>query len=193
MMAQDVSSDATIAERSTPGSFWANADRVAQLRELIEKGLTASQIARVMGAPSRNSVISKASRAGWRIGRRDNADKQASRIIGRIKARSGKPFPKAPKVPEMPTAPLPPASEYDKARLSFEELDQDGRQDCRWPVGDPRTAGDDKPLFCGEPQARGSKYCAVHFHRSRAAPIRPAQVGVTVSNVIEIKPESVSA
>jgi GcrA cell cycle regulator len=44
-----------------------------------------------------------------------------------------------------------------------------GAHDCRWPIGEPRQPGFH---FCGEPQAAGRPYCALHWQMA-FQPARP--------------------
>ncbi len=43
------------------------------------------------------------------------------------------------------------------------------REDCRWPIGDPQTAGFH---FCGKPKQEGHPYCESHVRRA-STPGRP--------------------
>lgn len=45
------------------------------------------------------------------------------------------------------------------------------RNDCRWPIGDPREAGFH---FCGAPQLGGRPYCELHW-RMALQPPRPRE------------------
>jgi GcrA cell cycle regulator len=46
------------------------------------------------------------------------------------------------------------------------------KNDCRWPIGDPRHADFH---FCGAPQTPGRPYCELHW-RMAFQPARPRQV-----------------
>jgi len=135
-------------------------DRVAMLRELWTKGLSASQIAVQLGGVSRNAVIGKAHRLGLESrpspirggggGSRSRRNRAISRAIEARALRgtmaneenSGEP---AERVVERPLA--PPARPISDVK------------DCLWPIGDP---GDAAFGFCGEETSPGRPYCAAH-------------------------------
>ena len=52
-------------------------------------------------------------------------------------------------------------SKAPKALLDLEA------NDCRWPIGEPRQPGFH---FCGEPQAAGRPYCALHWQMAFQPP-----------------------
>jgi GcrA cell cycle regulator len=136
-------------------------DRVAMLRELWTKGLSASQIAVQLGGVSRNAVIGKAHRLGLESrpspirggggGSRSRRNRAISRAIEARALRGtmandeengGEPV---EKVTERPLAPpVRPISDV---------------KDCLWPIGDP---GEDAFAFCGEETSPGRPYCAPH-------------------------------
>lgn len=80
--------------------------------------------------------------------------------------------------------PLPSPTEYDVARVSFDDLE---RHHCRFPVGEPAETGTDKPLFCGDQSIPGLPYCAAHARRCFAPP--PQRKQIHDSNVVEFKRE----
>ena len=140
-------------------------DRVAMLRELWSKGLSASQIAVQLGGVSRNAVIGKAHRLGLESrpspirgggsGSRSRRNRAISRALEAKALRGtmadeeigGEPVlsNSGEKVVEQPLArPARPVSDV---------------KDCLWPLGDP---GEDSFGFCGEDTAPGRPYCAKH-------------------------------
>jgi GcrA cell cycle regulator len=140
-------------------------DRVAMLRELWTKGLSASQIAVQLGGVSRNAVIGKAHRLslesrpspirGGGGGSRNRRNRAISRAIearalrGTMANEELGSDTEAPengeKVMERPLA--PPARPISDVK------------DCLWPIGDP---GEDEFGFCGEETSPGRPYCATH-------------------------------
>jgi len=140
-------------------------DRVAMLRELWTKGLSASQIAVQLGGVSRNAVIGKAHRLGLESrpspirggggGSRSRRNRAISRAIearalrGTMANEELGSETEAPengeKVMERPLA--PPARPISDVK------------DCLWPIGDP---GEDGFGFCGEDTSPGRPYCATH-------------------------------
>jgi GcrA cell cycle regulator len=129
-------------------------DRLTALRTLHAKGMTARQIADEM-ALSRNAVLAKL----WREGlsrqtpapkprpQRDEAaklrDKTASADIEALLASWVRPG-------------------VDVARKPLVELEA---EDCKWPIGEPGTAGFG---FCACRRVAGAPYCTAHLERSRA-------------------------
>ena len=194
-----------------PGSFW-TPERDEVLRRLwLGDAHSARQIAAVLGAPAtRNSVIGRAqrlslpSKAGAARGKakgaslgihpretaiRINNARNGMRLDFSNKGK-GKPFVLRDKVDPMklsadPT-PLPQPAPDDKARISFNKLEN---HHCRWPVGDTSDVGLDTPIFCGLSRVpgSGSSYCPGHTARA-FAPVRPRHQSIpTDSNVIVLK------
>lgn len=163
------------------GSGW-TAERVERLKTLWAEGNSARAVARILGGfrnygdGGRSAVIGKVHRLGLPP-RACGAKPGAKRRYGAIRTRSTEAMnnrafgnPIAP-VPKLPVLPIPPAAEYDRARVIFLELD---RHHCKWPVADPQEAGHDKPLFCAEKRIPGSPYCYAHHSRAYT-PVRPRQ------------------
>jgi GcrA cell cycle regulator len=149
---------------------WTDA-AVARLRRSWADGRSAAQIARELGALSRSAVVAKARRLGLRrgaaapeaksisavprcasrVGALTHAEKllrQHERALARQQA-----FAPAPSAPQ----PEPMAQTLPARRpCSLLEL---GRDTCRWPIGDPGSAGFH---FCGAPPDRDHVYCVHH-------------------------------
>jgi len=131
--------------------FWTD-DHVARLKQLWTDGYSASQIASMMAAPSRNSILSKVHRL--------NLESRTTSS------------PRQPRPPSTPTRapspriPAPPIDEPAPLILA------DGKRvtvltaafsSCRWPYGDPAL---EDFHFCGHQKRKGSSYC--EFHTARA-------------------------
>ncbi len=152
-------------------------ERVEKLKELWAEGLSASEIARVLGGVTRNAVIGKVHRL---------------RLAGRAPARRGKPASGSPakrREPRKKTATQRPATpvtngatalkaqketapveavKAEVAPLSLVESPCEGRitnimdlthKTCRWPIGDPT---DENFAYCGDNAQPGSPYCEHH-------------------------------
>jgi|TARA_B100001029_G_C14803163_1_gene308249 GcrA cell cycle regulator len=132
-------------------SNWDEA-REAKLKELWEKGHTASQIAEILGGTTRNAVIGKAHRlklAGRAKSKKpekqkrqlsNDQNKEEKYISRRARFRSlllDKDF-----EPENPK--------------KLEELDD---KNCRWPIGHP---DEENFYFCGRSPIDGFSYCKLH-------------------------------
>lgn len=115
-------------------------ERVDKLRELWDKGLSASQIAKELGeGVTRNAVIGKAHRMGL-----------ASRPSP-VKADPAKK--PAKKVTEKAAAPVKKSS---GGKVTLLELTE---RMCKWPIGHP---GEADFHFCGKPSRPGFPYCLEH-------------------------------
>ncbi len=163
-------------------------ERIETLRNLWEKGLTASQIAEKLGNVSRNAVIGKAHRLGLKARPspvkgdsdgtpRETAKKAAAPAAPRPKAEpvakeaaAAAPEPRA--VPEA-KAPAPAAPKQQmpvraampvapvKPRAPGEKVTLLDLSDkiCKWPIGHP---GEPDFQFCGRPVNPGFPYCTAH-------------------------------
>ena len=128
-------------------------DRVEQLKSLWTEGLSASQIARVLGGVTRNAVIGKVHRLG---------------LAGRATpTRSDRPrIPSAPRLNVRPHIPEPPVVEEEPVTLDDGNhatvLTINDRM-CRWPIGDP---SENAFHFCGRKPKSGSPYCEAHARKA---------------------------
>jgi GcrA cell cycle regulator len=133
-------------------------ERVDQLKNLWTEGLSASQIARVLGGVTRNAVISKVHRLGL-AGRATPTRSERPRV------------PSAPRMPRMPrisARPIeepaaieePPVTLEDGAHVSILAIND---RMCRWPIGDPSTS---EFHFCGHMPKAGSPYCEAHARKA---------------------------
>jgi GcrA cell cycle regulator len=150
-------------------------ERIAQLTELWEQGLSCAEIAIALGqGATRNAVIGKVHRLG--LPRRRERENPFGRTI-RVYGRSSQPRPKRKRIskakvvrpvvvlPELKPLPPPLAKAWeplpDAAPISLLALTD---AVCRWPVGgDYQTPGTG---FCGCPVAPGRSYCTEHFATS---------------------------
>ena len=128
-------------------------ERVEQLRSLWTEGLSASQIARVLGGVTRNAVIGKVHRLG---------------LAGRATpARADRPrLPSAPKVTVRAQTPAAPVVEEEPVILddgSFATVLTINDRMCKWPIGDP---SENEFHFCGRKPKNGSPYCEAHARKA---------------------------
>ncbi len=115
-------------------------ERVAKLRELWDKGLSASQIAAALAeGVTRNAVIGKAHRMN---------------LASRPSPVKSDPKKKAKKTVEKKVAPAKPQASGGK--VSLLELTE---RMCKWPIGHP---GEADFHFCGKPSAPTFPYCPEH-------------------------------
>jgi len=128
-------------------------ERVEQLKTLWTEGLSASQIARVLGGVTRNAVIGKVHRLGL-AGRASSMRAERPRI-----ALSPKPAlraaPQEPVVLEEDPVPL------DDGNFATVLTINDRM--CRWPIGDP---SEEQFHFCGRKPKAGSPYCEAHARKA---------------------------
>ena len=136
-------------------------ERIAQLKAGWEGGMTASQIAEVLGeGVSRNAVIGKAHRLGL--------ESRPSPVKGGEETVAAPPAKAAASVatPVMPAlapalAPRPvtakkPVRTGKAARTTLLDLNE---KICKWPIGHP---GDADFHFCGKGAQAGFPYCTEH-------------------------------
>lgn len=134
-------------------NFWTESN-TSILKELVARGHSASQIVRIMSAPSRNAVVGKCHRLGLKLqGNATEGDRRSRVSIAR----------KAPYEP-----PVEPMDEHDEPETPFVPgtwrgvplaiTSLHGRQ-CKFPTGDA-----DSPdfHFCEKQRTHGSSYCAAH-------------------------------
>ena len=132
-------------------STW-DEEREAKLKELWEKGHTASQIAEILGGTTRNAVIGKAHRL---------------KLAGRVQSK------KTEKQKKQVVSGISKEEKYINRRARFksllldkdfepenpkklEELDD---KNCRWPIGHPDQ---EDFYFCGRAPIEGFSYCKLH-------------------------------
>src|SRR4051812_35410214 len=128
-------------------------ERVEQLKQLWTEGLSASQIARVLGSVTRNGVIGKVHRLGL-AGRAGPA--RAERPRNTVVRKS---------VLHV-AAPAPQIVEEDPITLDdgkFATVLTINDRMCRWPIGDP---SENEFHFCGHKPKYGSPYCEAHARKA---------------------------
>ena len=138
------------------GMGWTD-ERVEQLKQLWTDGLSASQIARVMGGVTRNAVIGKVHRLGL-AGRAGPARSERPRSVAH---RS---------VVRVAAVPEPVIVEHDPVVLddgSFATVLTLTDRMCKWPIGDPSEG---QFHFCGHRPKAGSPYCEAHARKAYQPP-----------------------
>lgn len=155
-------------------SVWTK-ERLAQVKALWRSGLSASQVAEIVGFTTRNGILGKLHRIGAakrglgqqrpvargpRLPRKPVAPRQRPAVARRPMRRAVAITlpPPMPKVEPMESAPSPDAP--PPLMLSLLDLSP---QTCKWPVGDPIEADFG---FCGHPPIEGKPYCDHHYRRS---------------------------
>ena len=140
-------------------------DRVAMLRELWTKGLSASQIALQLGGVSRNAVIGKAHRLGLESrpspirGGGGGSRSRRNRAISRaLEARALRGTMADEEIDGEPVVPEPGQKHLHRPLAPPARPISDVKE-CLWPIGDP---GEDSFGFCGEDTAPGRPYCDSH-------------------------------
>lgn len=128
-------------------------ERVEQLKSLWAEGLSASQIARVLGGVTRNAVIGKVHRLGL-AGRASpaRAERPRSTVSHKSVARIAAPEPEI--VEEDPIV-------LDDGQFATVLTINDRM--CRWPIGDP---SENQFHFCGRKPKGGSPYCEAHARKA---------------------------
>ena len=132
-------------------STW-DESREAKLKELWEKGHTASQIAEILGGTTRNAVIGKAHRLklAGRV-QSKKPDKQ-KRQVENLQSKEEKYVSRRARFKSL----LLDKNFEPENPKKLEELDD---KNCRWPIGHP----DQKDFyFCGRTPIEGFSYCKLH-------------------------------
>lgn len=128
-------------------------ERVEQLKNLWTEGLSASQIARVLGGVTRNAVIGKVHRLG--LTGRTVPSRQTTRRV-----------PSVPRSRERQAACIELPVEEPELVLedgSFATVLTVNDRMCRWPIGEP----DNNAFhFCGRKPKSGSPYCEAHARKA---------------------------
>lgn len=135
-------------------------ERIDQLKQLWEKGLTASQIAdKLAGGISRNAVIGKAHRLGLKA--RPSPVKSGEGVPGVEASAEVRPAAASAPVAEVPR-PKPvaarPAAPVTSSSGKTSLLDLSDKI-CKWPIGHP---GEPDFHFCGKPAQATFPYCGEH-------------------------------
>lgn len=125
-------------------------DRIAILKELWDKGLSASQIATELGGVTRNAVIGKAHRMGL--------SSRPSPVKGESTKASATPAAARPAAPKK-------AAEKKPVNKRITLLDLTDRM-CKWPFGHPNDADFH---FCGKTAEQNLPYCAEHCSQAYQA------------------------
>ncbi len=126
--------------------------REAKLKELWEKGHTASQIAEMLGGTTRNAVIGKAHRL---------------KLAGRVQSK------RTERPKKQTLTPQSKEERYISRRSKFKsllldknfepenpkKLEELGDKNCRWPIGHP---DEENFYFCGRSPIEGFSYCKLH-------------------------------
>ena len=133
-------------------STWDEA-REAKLKELWEKGHTASQIASMLGDTTRNAVIGKAHRLNLKA----RAVSKKTALKDDVKNNN---------VPEIKQQRLGRKAKFKALLLdkNFEQenpkkLEELTDETCRWPIGHPY---EEKFYFCGRKPMEKFPYCKLH-------------------------------
>ena len=126
--------------------------REAKLKELWEKGHTASQIAKILGDTTRNAVIGKAHRlklAGRVQSKRPEKQKKEA-AIGQSKEERY--ISRRSRFKSL-------LLDKDFEPESPKKLEELGDKNCRWPIGHP---DEENFYFCGRSPIEGFSYCKLH-------------------------------
>lgn len=150
------------------GTWWGDAttsERVEAMRPFVEKGWSASEIARELNAPSRNAVIGMLDRhfqdrvrPGRNTGPREAMRR---RMTPKLKPVPIQPQPSRSLVPlELRLPPVPMLSLDDVLQPTRTYLDEGFF--CRFIPGDPKSVPIGELMVCGRERVDGSSYCAAH-------------------------------
>ncbi len=139
-------------------------DRVELLTKLWAEGLSASQVAKQLGGVTRNAVIGKIHRLGLSGRATTNRAPRARPAT----PRAASPRPQQSAAPRPVEAKASPATVEPELEIQLPIEIEPGKlatvltlteQTCKWPIGDPGTAGFH---FCGHKADASMPYCAAH-------------------------------
>ena len=133
-------------------STWDEA-REAKLKELWEKGHTASQIAKILGDTTRNAVIGKAHRL--KLASRTKSrqpEKQKKQDIS-VQGKEEKYISRRSRFKSL-------LLDKDFEPENPKKLEELGDKNCRWPIGHPE---EENFYFCGRNPIEGFSYCKLHI------------------------------
>ena len=139
--------------------FWTD-EKVEELRKLWDKGLTANEIAKVLGV-TKNAIVGKVHRLCLKArpspikpkGEETDAEiaKSEDIVVEEIEETEIEVLPEAVAEPEVSVS-----QSETGAKIRLVDLDS---HTCRWPIGDPR---DEDFGFCGKKVRTGQTYCDEH-------------------------------
>jgi GcrA cell cycle regulator len=154
--------------------MWTDA-AIETLRRMALEGKSASTIAAVLGAPSRNAVIGKANRIGVKL--TGNIHCSAPRPPRSVTERPRRPAIARVDAPSWKRAAVPAVQRERKPAWAFAQaqvgemlnigLEDINESACRWPVGDPTS---EEFAYCGIQSAKGRSYCAGHCRMAYKPP-----------------------
>lgn len=150
-------------------SIW-NDELIEQLKKYWEKGLTTSEIGKLLGV-TKNSVIGKVHRLNLQKRPSCIIHKDVSGSIGTDKSIKPvqKKLPKPKQViiekesKDLETKELPLEVKREVKEENLITLMELGSNMCHWPVGDPKSSDFH---FCGHKTKNGATYC--DFHKAMA-------------------------
>lgn len=141
---------------------WTDA-QVDEIGKLYRSGLSASQIAARMRAPSRNAICGVIARYGLSgtkpVKRRLSTVEKAPRGFG-----GGSILQRQKRLEDASIAYATPAEPPPRPRGARPTLFELKSDHCRWPFGDPRHP---EFHFCGDQKAGTGSYCAMHAAQAR--------------------------
>jgi GcrA cell cycle regulator len=153
--------------------MWTDA-AIETLRQMALEGKSASTIAAVLGAPSRNAVIGKANRIGVKLtgnihclaprAARPSAGRPRRPAIARTESLGKRAVVPAAPRERKPAWAFAQARVGEMLRIGLEDI---GESACRWPIGDPTN---EEFAYCGIQTAKSRSYCAGHCRMAYKPP-----------------------
>ena len=153
--------------------MWTDA-AIETLRQMALEGKSASTIAAVLGAPSRNAVIGKANRIGVKLtgnihclaprAARPSAERPRRPAIARTESLGKRAVVPAVQRERKPAWAFAQAQVGEMLKIGLEEI---GESACRWPIGGPTS---EEFAYCGIQTAKSRSYCAGHCRMAYKPP-----------------------
>lgn len=179
------------------GGAW-TPERVEHLRKMWAEGLSATQIARVLGSITRSAVLGKVNRLKLQSRQASSAAQARVATAARRKRKSKSKTQVSTHVVAVMAKVAPTPLQIARVKAAG-EIERNGRtldadipltqrktiqsltsSSCRWPVGDPRSP---EFFFCGGEAVPGLPYCASHSARAFRPPELKTQTPRTPASV----------
>ena len=127
-------------------------DKEEKLKQLWEKGHTASQIAEILGDTTRNAVIGKAHRLKLAARAPSKKSQSQRKEINASQIKDEKQITRKSRFKSL-------LLDKNFEAENPKKLEELGDKNCRWPIGHPN---EENFYFCGRTSIEGFSYCKLH-------------------------------
>ena len=138
--------------------FWTD-ERMEICQQALREGKSGLQIAALIGAPSRNAVIGKVNRMGWRGLSPNTRPRHSGTKVEKPKKMKAPPPSLEEQTPSVLQASISATASTSFAFTGPKTFGELAGDECKWPIGDPMT---DDFTFCGRGSGGDGPYCRAH-------------------------------